>query len=109
MRKLYNLTTVITIGIGVICYYIVLFLCFFLVLFLFIPLSLLESSTGVGHPVGTWYFFSLAWVASSLATWLGALGAGLADEEKVLKATYGYRQLRQKQKVKREKEESKDQ
>lgn len=108
MRNLYNLTTVMTLGIGVIFYYLVLLLCFFFAMLLFIPLPMVETDAGVGHAVGPWYFFSLAWITTSLATWIGALGAGLADEEKVLRATYGHRQLEQKKKAKKEREEEKE-
>lgn len=108
LTRLHNTSTVFTLGIGVLCYYAVLFLCFFLAVFLFIPPELLESDSGIGREVGFPYYMSLAWVVSSLATVIGALGAGLEDEETVLKGTYGYRQRQRKEQVKKVEEEKKE-
>lgn len=105
MTKLHNISTLLTLGFGVLGYYLMLVLFFFVAGYLFIPGSLLESNTGVGHPVGLLYHLSLAWLAASLSTCIGALGAGLENEETVLKGTYGYRQRIRKQKVRREQEE----
>lgn len=109
IRRLYNSATVLTIGFGVICYYCILFLLFFLAVFLFIPTSMLQSNLGVGQNVGFPYYLSLAWLAASLATCIGALGAGLENEETVLTGTYGHRQLQRKKQVQREREEEEKQ
>ncbi|MFZ4450879.1 hypothetical protein [Salibacterium aidingense] len=63
---------------------------------------MLESSSWIGQSVDIFYYLSLALVAISLATCIGAIGAGLEDEEKVLQGTYSYRQLRRKQQVKQQ-------
>ncbi|WP_079476411.1 hypothetical protein [Marinococcus halophilus] len=109
IRRLYNSATVLTIGFGVICYYCILFLLFFLAVFLFIPTSMLQSNLGVGQNVEFPYYLSLAWLAASLATCIGALGAGLENEETVLTGTYGHRQLERKKQVQREREEERKQ
>lgn len=106
LTRLYNAATMLTIGFGVLCYYSILFTCFFLAVFLFIPTSMLQSPSGVGQMVGFPFYLTLAWITTSLATCIGALGAGLEDEETVLKGTYGHRQLQRKQAAKREEEEN---
>lgn len=45
-------------------------------------------------------------LSTSIAALVGDLGAGLADEDQVLRAAYGYRQLQHKQKVKQRQQES---
>ncbi|PRO66536.1 hypothetical protein [Alkalicoccus urumqiensis] len=109
---LHNISTMFTIVLGVFVYYWVLFAAFLATVFLFIPVDMLESSEGLGRPVEFQYYFYLAWLMTSLATVIGAIGAGLEDEETVLKGTYGYRQrkrkeaLREKKKKQEEEEES---
>ncbi|WP_252312235.1 hypothetical protein [Sinobaca sp. H24] len=105
MVKLHNTSTILTLGLGVLGYYIVLFFLFLLSVFLFIPVSMLESSIGVDREVDLSYYLSLAWLVTSLATCIGALGAGLENEEAVLKGTYGYRQRQRKKQAKREQEQ----
>ncbi|RKD76337.1 hypothetical protein ATL39_0553 [Sinobaca qinghaiensis] len=105
MVKLHNTTTILTLSMGVLGYYVVLFCLFFFAVFLFIPVSLLESSTGLDREVGFAYYLSLTWLVTSLATCIGALGAGLEDEEAVLNGTYGYRQRQRKKQAKKEQEQ----
>ncbi|WP_280771654.1 hypothetical protein [Salipaludibacillus daqingensis] len=95
--RLHNLSTLFTIGLGVAVYYVVLFICFLVAVFLFIPPDLLESENGIGREAGLGYYIYLSWLITSLATVIGAIGAGLEDEETVLKGTYGYRQRKRKE------------
>lgn len=105
LTRLHNTSTVFTLGIGVMSYYVVLFVCFLIAVFIFIPPDLLESDEGIGREVTPLFYLTLAWTVSSLATVIGALGAGLEDEETVLKGTYGYRQRQRKEQMKEEEEQ----
>ncbi len=90
MARLYNLTTLITLGMGVVFYYVSLLGLFLGAVALFVPSSLLQ--TALGHEIAIVDYLSLAWLATSVATVAGALGAGLESDETVRATTYGYRQ-----------------
>lgn len=104
LAKLYNAATALTLSIAVLFYYAVLFILFLLAVVIFVPGSMLESQ--LGEPVGLGNYVALAWLASSVATIAGALGAALESEETVLNATYGYRQKRRYEKIKERKEKN---
>jgi hypothetical protein len=55
---------------------------------LLVPSELLADQ--LGHPAGIADEIELAWLASSVATVGGALGAGLETDEAVREAAYGY-------------------
>lgn len=89
---LYNGVTVLTITVAVLFSYAVLFALVFLAAWVFVPGDYFQST--LKHPVGPGDNLILAWMATSLATVAGALGAGLENEDTVREATYGYRQER---------------
>ncbi|WIX31328.1 hypothetical protein QO259_10835 [Salinicola sp. JS01] len=98
LTRLYNLTTLLTLLLGVGCYYAILFALFLVAVILFVPASLLEAT--VESSIGWWNFPALAWLATSVATVAGALGSSLESDETIRGATYGYRQQLRQRKVK---------
>lgn len=107
LSRIYNAATVLTLGIGVMVYYAILFVLFFFAVLLFVPPDMLKEELAVTS-VSLADFLVLTWLVASVATIVGAIGAGLENENTILKATYGHRQkLRRKQaKEEREEEES---
>jgi len=89
---LYNGVTVLTVTTAVLCAYAILFALILLAAWVFVPGDYFQ--TILKHPVGFGEYLTLSWLAASLATVAGALGASLEDEETVRKASYGYRQRR---------------
>ena len=86
----YNTATLLTVAIGVACMYLVLFAVTMLGALAVIPGQYLQST--LGHPV-TWMNYAvLAWLASSLGTFAGALGSSFENDNAVREATYGKRE-----------------
>jgi hypothetical protein len=86
---LFNLTTAITVAIGVLTLYLALFAINILAATVLITGGVLERQ--LGHPAGVGTYVSLAWIVTSLATLGGALGAALENDRAVREAAYGYR------------------
>jgi hypothetical protein len=86
--RLFNLGTVLTLGLAVVVLYIPLLVGTTAAGRLLLDPSVLEQE--LGRPVGLADYATLAWLISSLATVGGAVGSGLEDEEKVRAAAYGY-------------------
>jgi hypothetical protein len=85
---LFNIVTVATVLIGVVALYLALFVLNLLGVLLLVPGSLLANA--LGHAVGIGDQLELAWLATSVATVGGALGAGLETDEAVREAAYTY-------------------
>jgi hypothetical protein len=86
---LFNLATTATLTLGVLCLYAAL-------LAIALAGAALAVDDGVmsrliGHHANLVTYAKLAWLASSLATVAGALGAGLESDAAVREAAYGYR------------------
>src|SRR5918995_5116597 len=93
--SLYNGVTVLTVSTAVLSAYAILFALIFVAAWVFVPGAYFQSI--LKHPVGLGEYLSLAWLATSLATVAGALGASLEHEETVRAASYGYRQRRRQE------------
>jgi uncharacterized membrane protein len=85
---LFNIVTATTVGIGVVVLYLALFIFMLASALLLVPADLL--SIQLGHPTGAADQVRLAWLATSIATLGGALGAALESRETVREAAYTY-------------------
>ena len=101
--KLYNGATVLTLLISVIFYFIVLYLMFLSAAFVLLPPDFIVQNIGADE-ITIHFYFELAWFLTSLATIVGAIGAGVQDENLIKESTYGYRQRRRYQNSSEEKE-----
>lgn len=109
LRRLYNGTTFLTLGVAVLIYYIVLYILFLIVVSIFVPPAMFESQTGIDGPTGIHNYFRLAWLVTSVATIAGAIGAGLENDERVRNVTYSYRQKSRLERMRKAEEERKKQ
>ncbi|EMY32693.1 hypothetical protein D477_018711 [Arthrobacter crystallopoietes BAB-32] len=85
-----NAATVITVLLSVAAMYALLFVVLFLGSLAIISGQYLESQ--LRHPVGPADYARLAWLASSLGTFAGALGSSFDSNESIREATYSRRQ-----------------
>jgi hypothetical protein len=85
---LFNIVTAATAGIGVAVLYLALFAAMLASALLLVPGDLLGAQ--LGHPAGAADQIRLAWLATSIATLGGALGAALENRETVREAAYTY-------------------
>jgi hypothetical protein len=83
---LFNVTTALTVAIGILCLYLVLFALGFGAAELLIRPAVFASA--LGHAAHTSDYLALAWFAASFATVAGGLGAGLESREAVREAAY---------------------
>lgn len=104
-RKLYNVTTVMTLTVITTINYVVLFALFMISISLFVPERLFESWTDVTpeHPILD--FMKLSWLITSLGLLAGAVGATSEKEEKIRHTTYSYRQLNRYYEIEQQEDE----
>ncbi|WP_112179813.1 MULTISPECIES: hypothetical protein [Paraliobacillus] len=94
LRRLYNEVTISTLLLAVLFYYVVLFIIFLMAVSFFVPPELFSEKASLDGPVDLKNFIDLAWLATSVATLAGSIGAGVENEELVRNVAYGYRQNR---------------
>jgi hypothetical protein len=87
--RIANAVTVLTLLIGLACFYLALFVLVLLSALLIIDAGYFGGT--LGHPADFGDYATLAWFAASLATVGGALGSGLETDESVRDALYRYR------------------
>ena len=85
---LFNIVTTATVGIGVAVLYLALFAAMLVAALLLIPGDLLSMQ--LSHPAGVADQIRLAWLATSIATLGGGLGAAVESHETVREAAYTY-------------------
>jgi hypothetical protein len=85
---LFNLATLATVIVGLSVLYLAVFLISLISAGLLIDSSLLSETTG--RDPSAWDYLRLAWLASSVATIGGALGATIETDEAVREAAYAY-------------------
>ncbi|GLK99279.1 hypothetical protein [Dactylosporangium matsuzakiense] len=85
---LFNLVTVLTVVVGVLALYVALLVLALGGVLLLVPETGLDNA--LGRPARSDDFLAIAWLASSVATIGGALGAGLESDESVREAAYSY-------------------
>jgi hypothetical protein len=86
---LFNVATTLTLLLGVAFLYAALFAMTLSGAALVIDSGVMAQA--LGHDAGIGDYAALAWMASSLGTLAGSLGAGLESDEAVREAAYGYR------------------
>jgi hypothetical protein len=85
---LFNAVTVITVVIGVIALYLILFVLTVVVSFLLLPAD--QIARQLNHPVHAGTLLAIAWLTASIATVGGALGAGLEKSSRIREVAYTY-------------------
>ena len=92
---IYNMSTAVTLLLGVACMYGLLYVAALAVSALVIGPGYLESQ--LHHQIGFRDYATLVWLASSIGVVAGALGSSLDSEEAVRKAAYSRRERERQQ------------
>jgi hypothetical protein len=84
-----NAATVLTLALGLLLGYVVLYLLVLAAMVLAVPDSFVAQN--IEHGAGTEDYIAAAWFATSLATVAGALGSGLESDDEVRETVKRYR------------------
>jgi hypothetical protein len=103
---LYNLSTMVTLSIGVACMYVILYFVTLLGAAILIDSRYLQSR--LGHPVSVADYARLVWLTSSVGIVAGALGSSLESEEAVRQATYSTREQQRHKKARDQSSQDQD-
>lgn len=87
---LYNMSTVLTLLMGVACMYAILYVLALAAAAVVIDAAYMQSK--LSHPAGAADYATIVWLASSMGIVAGALGSSLDSEEAVREATYSRRE-----------------
>lgn len=87
---LYNLATLLTVGLAAAAMYVVLYTVLLLGSLAIIDIEFLSEQ--LGHEAGLDEYLNLAWLAASLGTMGGAIGSSFDDEEEVRQGTFSHRE-----------------
>ncbi|WP_234365624.1 hypothetical protein [Streptomyces sp. RTd22] len=101
---LYNLSTVLTLSLGVLCGLVGLYVVDFAVSLFLIDGGVLAKQ--VGRSVGLGDYARLASLASAAAIVGGALGSEFESDEAVRRAAYGKRERQRREQAERERQEA---
>lgn len=99
-----NVSTVVTIGVGVTVMYALLFAVALLAAVVVIPPDYLAST--LTREVGVDDYLMIAWLSTSMGTVAGALGSGFADDGAVRQAAYSRRERERRARLDQEDEHS---
>lgn len=102
--RMRNASTLITVTIGSLAFYLTMLAISFAGVLLVIPADYLTKTLGTSS-VSLPDYLTIALVASALGTLAGAVGSGLEDDVTVREATYGYREQQRWRQVERQTEE----
>jgi CobB/CobQ-like glutamine amidotransferase-like protein len=103
---LYNLSTMVTLSIGVACMYVILYFVTLLGAAVLIDSRYLQSR--LGHPVSVADYARLVWLTCSVGIVAGAVGSSLESEEAVRQATYSTREQQRHKKTRDQSSQDQD-
>ncbi|TCK21513.1 hypothetical protein [Pseudonocardia endophytica] len=92
-----NASTVLTVAVGVLCMFVLVFVIALVGSVIVIPGHYLASN--LGREWGVDDYLMIAWLSCSMGTVAGALGSGFADEKAVRQAAYSQRELERRRRL----------
>jgi hypothetical protein len=89
LRRRVNAATALTLLLGLVFSYLVLYAVVLAAMALVVPERFMAAN--LGHPAGVGDYAAAAWFAASMATVVGAIGSGLESDEEVRETINRYR------------------